>query len=126
MTACAPELRKRNFTSVFNECLSFMVAYATSEGAQEFFGGPATPHGVAVASGGAYVLEFLQQWARCVQLEKEGKNSQIVDVICCMIRNTESNTPAAPGDLERLADLALQVDCQLPTMRGAFVELANG
>jgi hypothetical protein len=42
-----------------------------------------------------------------------------------MIYTTESNVPAEKTDVQRLGDLALQIDCRLPTMRGAFIELTN-
>jgi hypothetical protein len=42
-----------------------------------------------------------------------------------MIHTTESNVPAEKSDMQRLSELALCIDCRLPTMRRAFIELAN-
>jgi hypothetical protein len=49
----------------------------------------------------------------------------IIELISSMIRTTESNLPAEKSDMQRLSELALWIDCRLPTMRGAFIELAN-
>ena len=59
-------------------------------------------------------------------LEKAGgKNAEIIDLICSLIHSAESNEPITKGDEERLGPLALQIDCWLPTMRGAFTELVK-
>ena len=42
-----------------------------------------------------------------------------------MIHTTELNVPIGTTDTQRLQKLALQINCQLPTMRRAFIELAN-
>ena len=42
-----------------------------------------------------------------------------------MIHTTESNLPAEKSDMQRLSELALWIDCRLPTVRGMFIELAN-
>jgi|ERR1017187_209498 hypothetical protein len=121
-TACAREMK--NPDEVVNECLHFLLTWTTKENMQEFFGGPINVQDVA-NNGAVYLQEFLSNWSRYVELEKEGKNAEIIDLICSMIHTTESNVPTGKTEVQRLGELALQIDCQLPTMRGAFIELAN-
>jgi hypothetical protein len=104
-------------------CLNFATWTAT-ENAQEYFGISTSPKD-ATDNATAYFQEFLKHWSRWPELEKEGKNTEIADLICTMIHITESNVPAEKTDMQRLGKLALQIDCQLPTMRNAFIELAN-
>ncbi len=124
MRVCAPEMKKKNFAAVFDECLHFLVTWAIAEGAQEFFGSPVVPEDAA-NSGAAYLREFGNNWSRYIELEKEGRNAEIIDLICSMIHATESNVPIVKTDTERLANLALWIDCRLPTMQDAFIELAS-
>ena len=121
-TACAQEMK--NPETVVNECAHFFVTWAITENVQEFFGGSVNPQDVA-NNGAAYLQEFLNKWSTYVELEKEGRNTEIIELICSMIHTTESNTPAEKIDMQRLGKLALQIDCQIPTMRRAFIELAN-
>jgi hypothetical protein len=104
-------------------CLDFATWTAT-EDSQEYFGAMANPQD-AVKSAPAYLQEFLKHWSGWPKLEKEGRNAEIVDLICSMIHTTESNKPTEQADKQRLGPLALEIDCRLPTMRGAFVELFN-
>jgi hypothetical protein len=121
--ACAPVMK--NPDAVQHECMQFLVTWTTTEGAQEFFGGPVNPQDVA-NNGAAYLQAFLNTWSACVELEKEGKNAEIIDLICSMIRTTESNVAVTKSDTQRLGALALQIRSHLPTMRAAFIELVNG
>jgi hypothetical protein len=100
------------------------ATWTATENAQEYFGGPVNPQDVA-SNGDVYLQEFAKHWSQWPELEKEGRNDEIIDLICSMIHTTESNMPAGKTDMQRLGKLALQIDCQLPTMRGAFIELAN-
>ena len=104
-------------------CLHFATWTAT-ENTQDFFDGPVNPQDAAT-NGAAYFQEFLNQWSRWPELEKEGRSAEINDLISSMIHTTESNVPAQKTDMQRLGDLALWIDVRLPTMRGAFIELAN-
>lgn len=104
-------------------CLHF-VTWTAIENAQEYFDEIASSQN-SINSATAYFQEFLKHWSRWPQLEKEGKNAEIIDLICLMIHTTESNEPAGQIDMQRLGKLALQIDCQLPTMHHAFNELAN-
>jgi hypothetical protein len=122
VTACAREMK--NSDAVVNECLQFLVTWTTTDSAQEFFGGTVNPQDAA-NNGATYLQGFLNRWSRYVELENEGRNAEIIDLICSMIHSTESNSPSGAADTERLGELALQIDCRLPTMRGAFKELAN-
>jgi hypothetical protein len=122
VTACAREMK--NHDAVVNECLHSLVMWTTTENVQEFFGGPVNPQDVA-NNGAAYLQEFLNNWSRYVDLDKEGRYTEGVDLICSMIHTTESNVPAEKADEKRLGELGLQIACRLPTMRGAFIELVN-
>ncbi len=104
-------------------CLHFAVWTAT-ENAQEYFDDPASPQD-SINSATAYLQEFLKHWSRWPELEKEGRTVETIELISSMIHTTESNVPADKTDVQRLGNLALQIDCRLPTMRGAFIELTN-
>jgi hypothetical protein len=104
-------------------CLHAVNLIATKD-AQEYLGGPASSQD-SVENASAYLTEFLKHWSRWPELEKEGRNDEIIDLISSMIHTTESNLPAEKTDMQRLDKLALQIFCQLPTMRRAFIELAN-
>ena len=121
-TACAREMK--NHDAVVNKCLYSLVMWTTTENVQEFFGGPVNPQDVA-NNGAAHLQEFLNNWSRYVDLDKEGRYTEGVDLICSMIHTTESNVPAGKADEKRLGELGLQIACRLPTMRGAFIELVN-
>ena len=121
-TACASQMK--NPDAVMSECLRFLVTWTATESVQEFFGGPVDSQRVA-NTGAAYLQEFLNNWSRYVELEKEGRNAGNIDLICSMIHTTESNEPAGKAGAKRLGELALQIQDWLPTMRGAFIELIN-
>ena|SRR6185437_893461 len=104
-------------------CLHF-AAWAANENAQEYFDNPAQSQ-VSASNATTYLQEFLKHWAQWPELEKQGKNMEIIDLICSIIHTTESQTQTNQSDKLRLEKLALQIDCQLPTMRGALIELAN-
>jgi hypothetical protein len=106
-----------------NGCLQFAIGAATLH-AQEYFSVPSSPQDAA-KSAIAYFTEFAKHWSKWPELENEGKSTEINDLICSMIHTTESNVPAGKIDMQRLGKLALQIDCQMPTMRGAFIELTN-
>jgi hypothetical protein len=104
-------------------CLHAANLIATKD-AQKFLGGPASSQD-SVENASAYLKEFLKHWSRWPELEKEGRTLEIIELISSMIHTTESNLPAEKSDIQRLGELALWIDCRLPTMRGALVELAN-
>jgi hypothetical protein len=107
--------------ALIDGCLHF-VSWAAKESPGDYFDNPAASQHFA-DSAPAYFQSFLKQWSQWPALEKEGRDNEIIDLISLMIRSTESNRPAAEADMRRLGELALQVDCRLPTMRGAFSEL---
>lgn len=92
---------------------------------QEYLVGDSASSQDSVENASGYLQEFLKHWSRWPELEKEGRNAEIIDLISSMIHTTESNLPAEKTDMQRLGDLALWIDCRLPTMRGALIELAN-
>ncbi len=91
---------------------------------QEYLVGDSASSQDSVENASAYLQEFLKHWSRWPELEKEG-NDEIIELISSMIHTTESNLPAEKTDLQRLGRLALWIYCRLPTMRGAFIELAD-
>ena len=105
-------------------CLHFATSAANEKTLQEYFDDSESSQ-VSIDSATAYFQDFLKEWSRWPKLEKEGKVTEMIDLICSMIHTTESNEPAEQIDKQRLGQLALQIDCRLPTMRRAFVELAN-
>lgn len=106
-----------------NGCLHFATSTAT-DSVQEYFSGPMSSQD-AVNSATAYLQEFLRLWSAWPDLEKEGRNEEVWELIGSMICTTESNEPAEQADTQRLEQLALAIDCRLPTMRRAFVELIS-
>jgi hypothetical protein len=104
-------------------CLDFATWTAT-DNVQEYFGSRACPPGAA-DSATAYFTEFLKHWSTWPALEKAGRLQETWEMIGFMIHTTESSAPASAADQARLAKLALEIDCRLPTMRRAFVELAS-
>jgi hypothetical protein len=110
--------------AVVNDYLRFLVIWTSVENAQEFFGGPVDPQDAATG-GGAYLQDFLNQWSTWFELQKAGKDLEALDLICAMIRSTESNAAAGKTDMQRLGTLAVQIDSFLPTMHEAFLELVK-
>lgn len=108
---------------LFKGCLHF-ATWAATENAQEYFSVPSSPQDAA-NNANAYFIEFLKLWSKWPELEKGRKNAEITDLICSMIHTTESNVPTGKMDMQRLGKLALRIDCQMPTMRGAFIELIS-
>ncbi len=109
--------------TLISGCLHFLSLFA-SEHPHEYFDDP-TDAQTSITRTNEYFGEFLQQWSRWPELEKAGKNAEINDLISLMLYTTESNAPAKATDMRRLGELALEIDCRLPAMRGALVELAN-
>jgi hypothetical protein len=105
-------------------CLHFATSAANEKTLQEYFDDSESSQ-VSIDSATAYFQDFLKEWSRWPELEKEGRNSEIIELISSMIHTTESSLPAEKSDMQRLSELALWIGCRLPTMRGAFIELAN-
>jgi hypothetical protein len=66
---------------------------------------------------------FLNTWTRCLELEKTGENQGIIEMICLMLRSTESDVPGNKDDVGRLRELALWIYGHFPAMRDRYVEL---
>jgi hypothetical protein len=120
-TACVREMT--NADAVMKDCVH-LVATVPAVHVQDFFDGPVNPPDVE-SKGAAYLKEFCNNWSRYDALEKDGRNMEAIDLICTMIHTTESNVPAETADNERLGKMGLQLSCRLPTIQGAFIELAN-
>jgi len=125
VTAVLAYDEKREFEPevLINGCLNFGTWTAT-DNAEEFLSAPLSPQDAAT-SANAHLQEFLKRWMRWVELEQEGRNAEIIDLICSMIHTTESNMPNGEPDIQRLGELALSIDCRLLTMRNAFIELVH-
>jgi hypothetical protein len=109
--------------ALFSGCLQFLTL-VTTEHPDEYFDDPSIAQD-SISRAAEYLQQFLKDWSSWPQLEAAGQNAQINEIISRMIRTTESNRPAETSDLLRLGKLALEIDCRMPTMRGALVELAN-
>jgi hypothetical protein len=103
--------------------LQFLTGYAT-EHPGEYFDDASTAQN-SIRRTNEYFGEFLKQWSRWPQLEKAGNSAKTNELISLMIRTTEADSPAETADMRRLGELALDIDCRMPTMRGALVELAK-
>ena len=104
-------------------CLDFANRTAAQH-PQEYFDDPANSR-TSTNCSTPFLQELLQHWSLWPDLEKEGRNSEIVDLISSLIHATESSEPISQSDKKRLGSLALQIDCRLPTMGAALVELAK-
>jgi hypothetical protein len=109
--------------ALINGCVQFAL-WTAKEHAEEFFDN-ATSSKDSVRTATAYFQDLLKQWSQWPKLEMEGRNAEIIDLVCSMLRTTESDEPTGETDKQRLEPLALEIDCRLPAMRGAFVELAK-
>ena len=108
---------------LLNACFRVTKMMA-SEDIAAYFNDPATASD-SINRTGEYFQEFSKHWSRWPNLEKEKKNMEIFDLISSMIHSTESNEPVSETDTKRLSALALRIACQLPTMRGAFIEMTH-
>jgi hypothetical protein len=120
--ALAYDEKKEIQPQVFLQGCSVFATWAATEAAQQFFDDASRAAG---SDGNIIFQEFLRLWSLSPTLEKEGRNDEIIGLICSMIHTTESKDPIEQTDEHRLGELALQIDCRLPTMRGALVELVN-
>lgn len=107
---------------LINGCLHFATWSGTEMSEQYFDKSVSSQDYLSDAS--VHLEEFLKCWSVWPELEKEDRHDEILDLICSMIHTTESNLPAENSDMERLRELALWIDCRLPTMQGTFLELA--
>lgn len=69
--------------------------------------------------------KYLHLWSNWPLLERERKNNEVIDLVCNMIRSTESEQLISKGDINRLGQLSLEIVCRLPTMRFAVEKLTN-
>jgi hypothetical protein len=117
------EKKEIHTEALIKGCLDF-AAWAATETPQQYFGDQANVQ-ESISRAAAYVQDLLGDWSRWPELEKAGMSEEIWGLICTMIHTTESSEPINQADKQRLGKLALQIDCQLPAMRAAFVELAG-
>jgi hypothetical protein len=74
-TACATEMKYPD--AVVDDCLRFFVTLAATERVQDFFDSPVNPQDAAT-NGAAYLQEFLNNWSRYVELEKKGRDAELI------------------------------------------------
>jgi hypothetical protein len=121
-TACGREMK--NPDAVVKECLHFLVGWAITENAQEFFGGPVDSQ-AAASNGSAYLEEFMNNWSSYIETVRGGNREAGTGVICSMIRTTESNDSSGEADVQRLRPLGEWIEDNLAPMRSAFMKLAD-
>ena len=105
-------------------CLHF-AAWTAREHGDLYFDDPAGSQ-ASINSTTVYFQDFCKHWSQWPVLEKEAKSDEANDLISLIIHTTESNSPAGDADIQRLGNLALEINCRLPTMRSALIDLANG
>jgi hypothetical protein len=120
IAACASEME--NPSEVVNECL-VALARGAVEQHSDFFDDP-IEFATALNNGLIYLQEFNRQWAVYAELEEKGEYN--IDTLASMIHSSEANVPTENADVQRLGELALEIACRMPAMRGAFVELVHG
>ena len=123
LRASAPAMNSNEFTEVLAESLRFLALGAATEFVQDYFDGRVDPADIE-NKGLLYLQEFLNDWKRYVELEKEEATEEI-SLLAKIIHSTESSEPAGKADMQRLGSLAFQISLQLPEMHDAFVQLAN-
>jgi len=104
-------------------CMRFLT-WLANEQPNDYFEDPKSAQHF-VDDGIAYLKELLRRWSQWPNLEKAGKNSEINDLISFLIRTTESDLPPQIEDMRRLSNLALEIECRMPAMYSALVELAR-
>jgi hypothetical protein len=107
---------------LFNGCIQFLK-WAGNEYPSEYF--ETDRYGQYVENVEHVFQEFFKPWAKWLSLEQQGKNSEIVDLICAMIRSTESKKETEEEDINRLGELALEINGRLATINSAVLELAK-
>jgi hypothetical protein len=117
------EKKKIELEELTNWCVQFLVWVATC-GDPKFADFQMSPS-EASRLAPSYFIGFMKDWSAWPELEKQGRHTEIIQLLCSMIRRTESGTPASEADVKRLGPLALQINCQLPTMQSAFTELTK-
>jgi hypothetical protein len=118
------EKKKIQAEPLIKGCLHFAIWTAT-ENTQEYLGDSGSSRDSINDNATAYLQEFLKHWSRWPEFENQGRDTEVVELIASIIHDTESNNPLTESDKKRLGPLALQIDCWLPTMRGAFTELLS-
>ena len=109
--------------ALFDGCVRFATLVAVDL-AEMYFTDP-TNIEQSIADTQRYFGEFLKEWSVWPPLETAGRSEDIQNLISRMIHTTESDADITDSDMQRLSELALDIDCRLPAMHGAFIELAN-
>jgi hypothetical protein len=107
---------------LYHGCIQFLK-WAGNEYPNEYFN--TNNYGQYIENVQIVFQEFLNPWSKWLALERQNKNSEIVELICLMIHSAESKNPIDKNDIKRLEELALEIDCRLPTMNEAVFELAK-
>jgi hypothetical protein len=111
-----------NPDSLITNCIHELAIFTTSQDPQEFFGASI---GVQDAETKArdYFDEFTRHWVTCFDAVQSGKEVDAITTLTSMIHFAESNEPADETDLQRLEELSLRLECFMPELRGAFIDL---
>jgi hypothetical protein len=107
---------------IYSGCIQFLK-WAGNEYPNDYF--DTDNHEEYIENVQSVFQQFLKSWSKWPSLEQQGKNAEIVDLICTMIRFAESKECIDKDDVNRLGELAIEIDCRFPSMNSAFLELAK-
>src|SRR5262249_52142484 len=107
---------------LYNGCVQFLK-WAGNEYPNDYFN---TNNYVQYIENVQSIFEkYLNSWSKWPALEQQNKSAEIIELICSMIHFAESRKPIDKNDAKRLGELALEIDCRLPTMNSAVLELVK-
>jgi hypothetical protein len=122
MSATAAACAREMDDGALEKAVYVLTEVVAQESAQEYFGGPVKVKKV-ISEITPQFQWLMNGWAHCVDLEREERVGEVVDMISAMIRNAESALPSTGEDVERLKDLASLIYRQFPGMRRAYIDL---
>jgi hypothetical protein len=106
---------------VIYECLGFLSGFSITKTGAELLGRSFSRE-YAQQTAPDYLESFRTQWVSYIEFDIDENYADGMDVICSMIRATESNEPVTEEDNQRLGPLALEIADWLPTIRSMFAE----
>jgi len=122
-TLAYDEKKRINPSELINACCLFLTWIAQNHPSDYFDAGCDANEAALQAED--YLRDFAAKWSLWPSFENQSQSYQFQGVIAEMIHSIETGKPYTEEDEYRLRPLALQIDCQLLTMREAVVGLAS-
>ncbi len=119
--ACARLMR--NPDTVLNELGIRLVYGIVATDSQQFFGQTVDVQHAANVS--ACLQDYLHRWSAYVDMVRGGSRLEATNLICEILRSTESADPTGWQDIGRLLPLARWIEGQFDAMATAFSNMAR-